>query len=84
MLVAEVEKLLEELVPEEDDACFNFVNALEDLLWAFERRATASWLFQIAIKKGIYRHDVFRYECITCAANFAKECITYTNLGYSI
>ncbi|XP_020588535.1 pentatricopeptide repeat-containing protein At3g18110, chloroplastic isoform X2 [Phalaenopsis equestris] len=60
VLVAKVEKVLGDLVPEEDDACFNFVNALEDLLWAFERRATASWLFQMAIKKGIYRHGVFR------------------------
>ncbi|KAH0451512.1 hypothetical protein IEQ34_018811 [Dendrobium chrysotoxum] len=72
VLVAEVEKLLEELVPEEDDACFNFVNALEDLLWAFERRATASWLFQIAIKKGIYRHDVFRVADGDWGADFRK------------
>jgi leucine-rich PPR motif-containing protein len=43
-----------------DNAAFNFVNALEDLLWAFELRATASWVFQLAIKKRIYRHDVFR------------------------
>lgn len=59
-MVLEVDRLLEELVLLEDNACFNFVNALEDLLWAFERRATASWIFQLAIKRNIYHHDVFR------------------------
>ena len=59
-LISEVDQCLEKLGPLEDDAAFNFVNALEDLLWAFELRATASWVFQLAIKKGIYRHDLFR------------------------
>lgn len=65
----EVDRLLEELGPMEDNASFNFVNALENLLWAYERRATASWIFQLAIKKSIYRHDVFRY-LILCYLNF--------------
>lgn len=59
-LISEVDRCLEKLEPLEDDAAFNFVNALDDLLWAFELRATASWVFQLAIKRGIYRHDVFR------------------------
>lgn len=59
-LISEVDHCLEKLEPMEDDAAFNFVNALNDLLWAFELRATASWVFQLAIKRGIYRHDVFR------------------------
>lgn len=59
-LISEVDQCLEKLGPLEDDAAFNFVNALEDLLWAFEFRATASWVFQLAIKRGIYRHDLFR------------------------
>ncbi|PKA54051.1 Pentatricopeptide repeat-containing protein [Apostasia shenzhenica] len=71
-LVVDVEKLLGELGPEKDNACFNFVNALEDLLWAFERRATASWLFQMAIKNGIYRHDVFRVANRDWGADFRK------------
>ncbi|GAV69281.1 PPR domain-containing protein/PPR_1 domain-containing protein/PPR_2 domain-containing protein/PPR_3 domain-containing protein [Cephalotus follicularis] len=58
-LVSEVDHYLEELDPIVDDAAFNFVNALEDLLWAFELRATALWVFQLAIKRGIYRHNVF-------------------------
>lgn len=60
LLVLEVDKYLQKLQPMEDNAAFNFVNALEDLLWALELRATASWVFQLAIKRGIYRHDVFR------------------------
>jgi len=60
-LFTELDNLLDKLGLEEDNASFNFVNALEDLLWAFECRATASWVFQLAIRKGIYRHDVFRY-----------------------
>lgn len=59
-LVVELDNYLEKLKPMEDDAAFNFVNALEDLLWAFGLRATASWVFQLAIKKSIYHHDVFR------------------------
>ncbi|KAK8941881.1 Pentatricopeptide repeat-containing protein [Platanthera guangdongensis] len=71
-LVSEVERLLAELEPEEDKACFNFVNSVEDLLWAFERRATASWIFQMAIKKGIYRHNVFRVADGDWGADFRK------------
>jgi hypothetical protein len=59
-LVSEVQSLLEELRPREDNAAFNFVNAIEDLLWAFEKRATASWILQLAIKTNIYRSNVFR------------------------
>ncbi|XP_038987454.1 pentatricopeptide repeat-containing protein At3g18110, chloroplastic [Phoenix dactylifera] len=71
-LVMEVDHLLEELGPMEDNASFNFVNALEDLLWAYERRATASWIFQLAIKKSIYRHDVFRVAEKDWGADFRK------------
>lgn len=60
LLVSEVECLLDELQAMEDNAALNFVNALVDLLWAFELRATASWVFQVAIKKKIYQHNVFR------------------------
>lgn len=55
-----MDNLLEQLGPLDDNAAFNFVNAVEDLLWAFERRATASWVLQLAIKKKVYRHDIFR------------------------
>ena len=59
-LVSAVDRCLEKLEPMEDNAAFNFVNALENLLWAFELRATASWVFQLAIKRSIYHHGVFR------------------------
>lgn len=71
-LVIEVDYLLEELRHMEDNASFNFVNALEDLLWAYERRATASCIFQLAIKKNIYRHDVFRVAEKDWGADFRK------------
>ena len=58
-MVLEMDRVLEDLKPVEDNAALNFVNAIEDLLWAFELRATASWVFQLAVKKDIYRHDVF-------------------------
>ncbi|KAL6861870.1 hypothetical protein ACP4OV_017570 [Aristida adscensionis] len=59
-LLSEVDNYLEELGALDDSAALNFVNALEDLLWAFERRATASWIFQLAVKRSIYRDNVFR------------------------
>ncbi|OWM79414.1 hypothetical protein CDL15_Pgr022826 [Punica granatum] len=72
LLVSEVEHLLDELQPMEDNAALNFVNGLEDLLWAFELRATASWVFQLAIMKRIYRNDVFRVAEKDWGADFRK------------
>ncbi|MCL7049851.1 hypothetical protein MKW94_021255 [Papaver nudicaule] len=71
-LVVEVDSLLEQLGPLDDNAAFNFVNALEDLLWAFERRATASWVLQLAIKRKVYRHDIFRVSAKDWGADFRK------------
>ncbi|KAF8378952.1 hypothetical protein HHK36_028377 [Tetracentron sinense] len=71
-LVVEVDHYLEQLGPLGDNAAFNFVNALEDLLWAFELRATASWVFQLAVKRSIYRHDVFRVADKDWGADFRK------------
>ncbi|XP_050235974.1 pentatricopeptide repeat-containing protein At3g18110, chloroplastic [Mercurialis annua] len=71
-LVSEVDHCLETLETMEDNAAFNFVNALEDLLWAFELRATASWVFQLAVKRNIYRHDVFRVAEQDWGADFRK------------
>ncbi|XP_021281736.1 pentatricopeptide repeat-containing protein At3g18110, chloroplastic [Herrania umbratica] len=72
LLLSEVESCLEKLEPIGDDAAFNFVNALEDLLWAFELRATASWVFQLAVKKSIYHHHVFRVADKDWSADFRK------------
>ncbi|KAH1157041.1 hypothetical protein GYH30_029705 [Glycine max] len=71
-LVSEVDQCLERLEPVEDNAAFNLVNALVDLLWAFELRATASWVFQLAIKRSIYRHDIFRVADKDWGADFRK------------
>ncbi|XP_058084417.1 pentatricopeptide repeat-containing protein At3g18110, chloroplastic isoform X2 [Magnolia sinica] len=71
-LVPEVDLLLEKLGSFEENLAFNFVNSLEDLLWAFERRATAAWVFQLAIRKGVYRHDVFRVADKDWGADFRK------------
>lgn len=60
LLLSEIDSYLKILEPVEDNAAFHFVNALEDMLWAFERRATATWIFQLAVKRNIYRNDVFR------------------------
>lgn len=66
-LVVEMDQFLEKVEAIEDNAAFNLVNALEDLLWAFNLRATASWVFQLAIKRNIYNHNVFRYLlCTVC------------------
>lgn len=48
----------------EEEAAFGFVNVIENLLWAFERRATAAWIFEMAIQKEIYSREVFRYVFI--------------------
>ncbi|TVU12202.1 hypothetical protein EJB05_45835, partial [Eragrostis curvula] len=69
-LLTEVENFLEELRALEDSAALNFVNALEDLLWAFERRATASWIFQLAVKRSIYHDNIFRVEEKDWGADF--------------
>lgn len=61
-MVLEMDQYLATIEPLEDNAAFNFVNALEDLLWAFELRATASWIFHLAIKRNIYRSDIFRSQ----------------------
>ncbi|XP_058206345.1 pentatricopeptide repeat-containing protein At3g18110, chloroplastic [Rhododendron vialii] len=71
-LVLEVDQCLAKLEHIEDNAAFNFVNALEDLLWAFELRATASWVFQLAIRRSIYCHDVFRVADKDWGADFRK------------
>ncbi|XP_071713833.1 pentatricopeptide repeat-containing protein At3g18110, chloroplastic-like [Rutidosis leptorrhynchoides] len=71
-MVLEIDQVLEELKTMADNAALNFVNAIEDLLWAFELRATASWVFQLAVKKDIYRHDVFRVTEKDWGADFRK------------
>ncbi|XP_031482628.1 pentatricopeptide repeat-containing protein At3g18110, chloroplastic [Nymphaea colorata] len=71
-LVREVDLVLTKLQSLEAHAAFIFVNALEDLLWAFERRATASWVFQLAVSKSIYGHDVFRVAEKDWGADFRK------------
>ncbi|KNA08900.1 hypothetical protein SOVF_158580 [Spinacia oleracea] len=63
---------LERLEPLEDNAAFNFVNSLENLLWAFELRATASLLFQLAVKRRIYQNHVFRVAEKEWGADFRK------------
>ncbi|KAL6193813.1 hypothetical protein ACLB2K_034897 [Fragaria x ananassa] len=71
-LIPDVDQCLEKLAPLDDNAAFNFVNALGDLLWAYELRATASWVFQLAVKRGIYNHDVFRVADKDWGADFRK------------
>ncbi|PIN03453.1 hypothetical protein CDL12_24019 [Handroanthus impetiginosus] len=71
-LLSELDCYLKKLEPVEDHGAFNFVNALEDMLWAFERRATATWIFQLAIKRNIYHHNVFRVADKDWGADFRK------------
>ncbi|KAL8049280.1 hypothetical protein ABFS82_06G011100 [Erythranthe guttata] len=71
-LLSEIDCYLKTLEPVEDNAAFNFVNALEDMLWAYERRATATWIFQLAVKRNIYNHDVFRVADKDWGADFRK------------
>ncbi|CAN8258935.1 unnamed protein product [Cochlearia groenlandica] len=72
LLVSEVDEWLEKLKPIEDNAALNFANALLNLLWAFELRATASWVFQLAIKRGIFSRDVFRVADKDWGADFRR------------
>ncbi|CAH9122225.1 unnamed protein product [Cuscuta epithymum] len=58
-LVLEADQFLEKIASTDHEAAINFVNGLEDLLWCFEMRATASWVFQLATKRNIYHHKVF-------------------------
>ncbi|KAL0304537.1 UNVERIFIED_CONTAM: Pentatricopeptide repeat-containing protein, chloroplastic [Sesamum radiatum] len=52
--------LSEELEPVEDHAAFNFVNALEDMLWAFERRATATCISNWQLRETFIIRIFFR------------------------
>ncbi|XP_074357621.1 pentatricopeptide repeat-containing protein At3g18110, chloroplastic-like [Apium graveolens] len=70
--VLEMDQFLEKIEAIEDNSAFNLVNALEDLLWAFNLRATASWVFQLAIKRNIYNHNVFRVAEKDWGADFRK------------
>ncbi|XP_057800598.1 pentatricopeptide repeat-containing protein At3g18110, chloroplastic [Salvia miltiorrhiza] len=72
LLLSEIDCYLKSLEAVEDNASFHFVNALEDLLWAFERRATATWIFQLAVKRNIYHKDVFRVADKDWGADFRK------------
>lgn len=71
-VVTILDHVLERLEPLEDNAAFNFVNALENLLWAYELRATASMLFQMAVKRRIYHDNVFRVAEKDWGADFRK------------
>lgn len=71
-LLSEIANYLEELEALEDSAALNFVNAVEDLLWAFECRATASRIFQLAVERSIYRDNVFRVAQKDWGADFRK------------
>ncbi|CAF2100691.1 unnamed protein product [Brassica napus] len=72
LLLSEVDEWFEKLKPIEDNAALNFANALLNLLWAFELRATASWVFQLAIKRGIFSRDVFRVADKDWGADFRR------------
>ncbi|CAH8370271.1 unnamed protein product [Eruca vesicaria subsp. sativa] len=72
LLVSEVDEWFEKLRPVEDNAALNFANALLNLLWAFELRATASWVFQLAIKRGIFSREVFRVADKDWGADFRR------------
>jgi hypothetical protein len=73
-LLTEADNFLKELEALEDSAALNFVNALEDLLWAFERRSTASYIFQLAVNRSIYHHNVFRYipQSLTLKSEYSR------------
>ncbi|GLJ23966.1 hypothetical protein SUGI_0455590 [Cryptomeria japonica] len=71
-LISEVDILLEEMKVLEDEVGFGFVNVIEDLLWAFEQRATAAWIFQMAVQKKIYPQDVLRVENKDWRADFRR------------
>lgn len=71
-LVTILDHWLERLEPLEDNAAFNFVNALENLLWAFDLRATAALVFQLAVKRRIYRDNLFRVAEQDWGADFRK------------
>ncbi|KAH9307525.1 hypothetical protein KI387_035436, partial [Taxus chinensis] len=71
-LICEVDILLEEIKVLEDEVGIGFVNVIEDLLWAFERRATAAWIFQKAIQKKIYPQDAFTVEDKDWRADFRR------------
>jgi hypothetical protein len=50
------------------------------LLWAFECRATASRIFQLAVERSIYRDNVFRYPWQSLYRKISFE-VAYNFLG---
>ncbi|KAM7263340.1 hypothetical protein ACFE04_001023 [Oxalis oulophora] len=71
-LISEIDLCFQKLEPLKDNAAFNFVNAIEDLLWAFELRATALWVFQLAIKTNIYHNNMLRVAEKDWGADFRR------------
>lgn len=61
-VMADVEELFVELRILGPAAGLGFVNVLEDLLWAFQRRATAVEVYQLAVKTRIYPDDLVQVE----------------------
>ncbi|KAJ7519578.1 hypothetical protein O6H91_20G044800 [Diphasiastrum complanatum] len=60
----------EQLQAEGGDAGKGIVNVLLDLLWAFWMRATAARIFNLALQKKIYAHDISRVQDKDWGADF--------------
>eukprot|EP00252_Welwitschia_mirabilis_P026857 TRINITY_DN8970_c0_g1_i1.p1 TRINITY_DN8970_c0_g1~~TRINITY_DN8970_c0_g1_i1.p1 ORF type:complete len:1064 (+),score=229.75 TRINITY_DN8970_c0_g1_i1:447-3194(+) len=69
-MLSEIESLFERLKGAEEEIVFGFINALEDLLWAFEQRATAACIFHMAIQRDIYSPDIFWVKNKNWGADF--------------
>ncbi|KAG6546707.1 hypothetical protein Mapa_011896 [Marchantia paleacea] len=71
-LLTEVDDLTSNFQASGTGSGSGFLNVLQDLLWAFEKRATAAYVFQSAADKNLYGRDFFRVEEGDWEGDFCK------------
>lgn len=71
-IIAEVDHALQGLEQFGLDAGLGLVNVLLDLLWGFQRRATAAKVFTLAVQRNIYSSTMARVQVKNWGADFRR------------
>ncbi|KAL2612821.1 hypothetical protein R1flu_024513 [Riccia fluitans] len=71
-LLAEVDDLTTALQACSTGSGSGLLNVLQDLLWAFEKRASAAYVFKSAVDKNLYGRQFFRVEEVDWEADLCK------------
>ncbi|KAL3680255.1 hypothetical protein R1sor_023211 [Riccia sorocarpa] len=71
-LLEEVDNLTTALKSSSTGSGSGLLNVLQDLLWAFEKRASAAYVFKSAVDKNLYGRQFFRVEEVDWEADLCK------------